>query len=334
MPTKNEHNIEHRLLYELDKNSRASFASIGRTIHRSAQEVKRQYDNMREKGIIQYCFPLIEYRALNYFFIIYLLKLHNLTKDSEEEFYRYLNATNALPVLMRGDGYCDVILGIFAPGMRTAERVFHDINSRFTQYIMSYETVIPTGTYKFNRAYLLQKPEVASAVTLTEEEIAPRKIKDDALRVLEVLNRDARTSFQDIARELHISYDRAKYTVKKLEELGVIKGYTYLLNHDRLGFPRFRVHFQLRGLSRPRERTLFEYCNAHPNIVHYLRLLGGWQLALDIEIKNRDELRELLREMKARFSDMIVRVEPTHLYQIDRYRDLPIKLTWTAPVVS
>lgn len=322
-----------KFLYELDKNSRASFASVGRFAHISAQESKRKYDSLKQAGILKYCFPIIDNQKLGYFTITYLLKLHNLTKDSEDEFFRYLNSTNAVTKIMRGDGHFDVGISITATSMVVAERVFQDINSRFSHFIMSYETVLPTASYKFPRNYLANKTELVQYNLFSEEEHLPIKLKEDALRVLEAINFDARANLRDIAIQIKMSYDKVKNNLKKLEATKIIKDYTYLLDHEKLEFPCFRVHLELHYLSRPREQALFDYCNFNPNIINYVRLLGAWQLALDIEIKNREGLRELLREMKSRFADMIIRVETTELYQIDRYRDVPLELTLPAPIV-
>lgn len=73
--------IDYKILYELDGNSRMSLSAIARNIQKTPQEVKRRFDILTEQKIIQYFWPMIEYRSIGYFFILYFLKLHNIDEQ-------------------------------------------------------------------------------------------------------------------------------------------------------------------------------------------------------------------------------------------------------------
>lgn len=318
--------IDFKILWELDENTRQSFTSIARKVHRTPQEVKRRYDALVEQGIIRYCWPMVEYRHVGHFFLVYFLKLHNMSGAQEKEFYAFLNNINEVPIIMRGDGYFDVYIGICAKGIFASESVFQLINQKYSQHIMLYETVIPIGFYQFRRNYLVGRCATTPRVALTGREVGQLPLKKDAIRVLELLNKDARLSVNEIAQKLGLGYEKVKGSVRKLENLGVIQSYTFLLDHAKLGFPRYRVLLQLRSMPTLREQEFFGFCNLNANIIHYLRLLGAWHLVLDIEIESREKLRALIREIKLKFSDIVYRIEPTEVYQIDRFRDIPQRI--------
>ena len=60
---------------------------------------------------------------------------------------------------------------------------------------------------------------------------------DDTDRsIIEVLERDARTSLRRIAEEVDVSLGTVSNRVKKLEENGVIKDYRVILNSEKVGW--------------------------------------------------------------------------------------------------
>jgi DNA-binding Lrp family transcriptional regulator len=63
-----------------------------------------------------------------------------------------------------------------------------------------------------------------------------RKIDHLDRKILMELSRDSRQSFRTIARRMRVSIATAIHRVKKLEEAGIIKGYTAKIDAEKLGF--------------------------------------------------------------------------------------------------
>src|SRR5467141_5087133 len=78
-----------------------------------------------------------------------------------------------------------------------------------------------------------------SSIRTPAREIGPtgtRGLDDLDLRILRLLNADARKSFRDIAKAVDASLSTVSNRVRKLEEEGIIKGYAPILNEGRLGY--------------------------------------------------------------------------------------------------
>ncbi|MFD3333479.1 Lrp/AsnC family transcriptional regulator [Streptomyces sp. NPDC058700] len=56
-------------------------------------------------------------------------------------------------------------------------------------------------------------------------------------RILEALQAEGRASFADLARTVSMSPSAVTERVRRLEEAGVIAGYTAIVDQDRLGLP-------------------------------------------------------------------------------------------------
>lgn len=61
------------------------------------------------------------------------------------------------------------------------------------------------------------------------------------LQILRQLNRDARMSYRDVARELGVSIGTVSARVKRLESDGVILGYMPILDPRKLGYDALAV---------------------------------------------------------------------------------------------
>lgn len=61
-------------------------------------------------------------------------------------------------------------------------------------------------------------------------------LDDVDLRILELLVRDARMSFREVARELDLSVATVHNRVKKLMAEGVIKGFAPIIDYSKLGY--------------------------------------------------------------------------------------------------
>ncbi|WP_297476906.1 Lrp/AsnC family transcriptional regulator [Thermococcus sp.] len=55
-------------------------------------------------------------------------------------------------------------------------------------------------------------------------------------RILALLQKNARLSYREIARELKVAVGTVYNRVKRMEETGVIRGYTPILDYEKLGF--------------------------------------------------------------------------------------------------
>ena len=61
-------------------------------------------------------------------------------------------------------------------------------------------------------------------------------IDDKDRRIIEILSRNATSTFTEIARELGITDVAVKKRLTKLEQRGVIKGYTVIVDPEKLGY--------------------------------------------------------------------------------------------------
>lgn len=113
-------------------------------------------------------------------------------------------------------------------------------------------------------------------------------------RILEMLRRNARTPFLEMARELGVSGATVHERVRNLEKVGVIRGFSADIDYKRLGYGVTAVvsvvleHPDL-DLGRLREGI-----SSIPEITEAHNLTGDADLLLTVRTRDMDGLRDLL----------------------------------------
>lgn len=113
-------------------------------------------------------------------------------------------------------------------------------------------------------------------------------------RILEVLRLDARTSVRDVAAQLHLSRANAYARVRRLQDTGVIRGFTTVVDPLALGLglPAY-VHVRIKQNSwkRFKDRVV-----ALPEAVHVSLVAGDFDVTALVRCRDAEHLRALVLE--------------------------------------
>ena len=119
-------------------------------------------------------------------------------------------------------------------------------------------------------------------------------IDDTDRRLLEVLREDARASVRDVAARLHLSRASAYARLKRLQDTGVIRGFTTVEDPAALGLglPAY-VHVRIKQNSwkRFKDRVL-----ALPEARHVALVAGDFDVTLLVRCRDAEHLRALVLE--------------------------------------
>jgi Lrp/AsnC family leucine-responsive transcriptional regulator len=116
-------------------------------------------------------------------------------------------------------------------------------------------------------------------------------------KALGILVKNARTTWAVLAEELGLSPPAAAERVRKMEESGMIRGYTAILDPDLLGYPL--TAFTAVTLNSNSERSTFlSTIEQIPEILECHHVTGDDDYLLKIRCKGTVDLDRLLNEFK------------------------------------
>lgn len=318
--------LDKKILFELDKDGRASYSKIARALGTSPQVVKYHFERLMENGVIKNFWAFIDYDRAGYsFFWGYWLKFSGLTKEKEEEMYAKFWANKYISIIMRADGYADVMLGIIAADVFHHNQLVQSVFSEFGQYITASDMVVGLGFQKFPRSYLVEKSNDEKTFYVSGGKPEKAKLTELDHKIMSLLQVDGRMEFTEIAKILGVSVSLVHASFKKMQKDKVINTTAYTLDHGKIGLHLYRVLFKILQYDQKRIEEFYNFCLIQKNIANYVPVMGNWQLMLDIEIKNREGLRDLLREMKFRFGTIIFQIEINEVYNMEKFSQMVIE---------
>ncbi len=318
--------FDKKILFELDKDGRVSFSEIARVLDSTPQVVKYHVEQLQEKGIIKHFWAFTDYDKADYsFFWAYWLKFSGLSKEKEVEMYKYFDANKYIPIVMRSDGYADVMIAIIAKDIFHHNEILQDIFSKYGAFITQNDIFVGLGFVKFPRTYLVGKQNEFQKFALSGGTVEKIKLSETDRKIISLLLEDGRMEFTKIAKILGVSVGLVHKHYNKLEKNGVITKIACTIDYQKAGLLFYRVAFKIVQFDQQRIDDLYEFCCLHPNIINYVKGMGNWELMLDIEVESREVIRDLIREMKNLFKDIIRQVEINEIYKMDKFTQMAIE---------
>lgn len=148
------------------------------------------------------------------------------------------------------------------------------------------------------------------------------EIDEVDLKILSHLMLDAKTPYTEIAKKVYVSGGTVHVRMKKMEELGVVKGTTLQLDYSKLGFDVtcfLGIYLQKSSLY----DTVVDKLRDIPEIVKIHYTTGNYNIFIKIHCRDTNHLREVLHD-KIQKVDGIDRTET--FISLDESMSRPIQL--------
>ncbi|MFA9452304.1 MAG: Lrp/AsnC family transcriptional regulator [Candidatus Aminicenantaceae bacterium] len=112
-------------------------------------------------------------------------------------------------------------------------------------------------------------------------------------KIIQALNRNARRSYREIAKEVGISVTAVIHRVKKLQESGAIKGYIPVVNQEHFGLSLSAV-IALR-ISRGKLLDIQQKIAEDPRIAAVYDVTGEWDSVVIGYFRDRHDLNDFIK---------------------------------------
>lgn len=148
------------------------------------------------------------------------------------------------------------------------------------------------------------------------------EIDEVDLKILSHLMLDAKTPYTEIAKKVYVSGGTVHVRMKKMEELGVVKGTTLQLDYAKLGFDVtcfLGIYLEKSSLY----DVVVEKLKDIPEVVKIHYTTGNYNIFIKIHCRDTNHLREVLHD-KIQKVDGIDRTET--FISLDESMSRPIQL--------
>ncbi|MFA4661894.1 Lrp/AsnC family transcriptional regulator [Pyrococcus kukulkanii] len=114
-------------------------------------------------------------------------------------------------------------------------------------------------------------------------------------KILGILLRDSRTSYREIAKELNVAVGTIYNRVKKLEDSGIIQGFTVKLNYEAIGYELTTIiGIKAQGKKiREIERVISK--DRHVTCVY--DVTGEYDIIVIAKFRNREDMNRFVKSV-------------------------------------
>ncbi|MEM2094493.1 MAG: Lrp/AsnC family transcriptional regulator [Candidatus Bathyarchaeia archaeon] len=123
------------------------------------------------------------------------------------------------------------------------------------------------------------------------------ELDDIDLKILHLLQENAFVSYEEVGTNVGLAESTIRYRVKKLQELGVILGFTCAIDLKKLGYNL--MVFANIDVQSGKERLATQKLTRIPNIVGLFAVSGSSDLVSIIVARNNDELAQIAEEIRS-----------------------------------
>ena len=150
------------------------------------------------------------------------------------------------------------------------------------------------------------------------------KLDERDKKILELLSKDGRMTIAELAKEIKLSRDATKYRLDKLIHRRVITGFTAIANPSKIGLPLYTaVLISLGNLNSKKENQLISYMREAPYIIYSAKVMGEWDIWIEVFARDAGHLDEILSDLRQKFSGIIKSVRIVPVVKEYKWKEFP-----------
>jgi len=307
---------DKKILTLLDENARLSNSQIAKRVGLSKPAVEYRIKRLEKNNVIFEYYTVIDFTKLGYSQYKIYFKFQDTTLEDEKAMINHWNKDKNSIWVGQTRGRWDLAVSTAAKSNFEFGRILSSFMNQYSKFILEKDVLLTEYSPIYAREYLTE--------TKPSEFIygIPSKIyelDETDKKILKELSTNARINIVDLAEKTGLTRDVINYRVKKLTKDRIIVQFRCYPNIQNIGVSLFKVIFRTKNFNEEYEKEIKQYVFQHKKATQLLKLIGSWDLEIEFEVENEDELYGILTEMRKRFSEIIrdfdiLRVAETYKY--------------------
>ena len=313
---------DKKILKELENNCRQSSTQIAKKVGLSKDAVNYRIKNLEKEKIINGYYAVLNITKLGFITYKLMITFQNTNINIEKGIISYLQKSPHVGWLVSCDGNYNLMVVTWVKNELVFNNFLVDFLKRYGKYIKQRDVLVIIENHSSRKAYLFgEKSNSEQDVFYGNERESI--IDEKEWKTLQLFSNNARTSLYEIANKLNLTGEAMAHRIKQLQKRNIIQALRPIINTHLLGYQYHNILFKLKRFDNIEK--IFYFFKHHPNIIYFVKYLGSYDLGIDLEVKNAEQLREILQDIKNKFSDDIESYSSVLVYQEHKLSYLPNK---------
>ncbi|MBS7620038.1 Lrp/AsnC family transcriptional regulator [Candidatus Bathyarchaeota archaeon] len=123
------------------------------------------------------------------------------------------------------------------------------------------------------------------------------ELDETDMKILSLLQEDAFSGYEYIGDQVGLSESAVRYRIRKMQDLGVILGFTCALDHDKLGYRI--LGFAGIDVTPGKEKLIAGKVGSFPNVVGVFTISNTFDMIAMMMLRNKEELAEVIGKIRS-----------------------------------
>ena len=315
---------DREILYQLDLNSRKSFAQIGKAVGLPKTVVAYRINKLKELDVIKTFYTVIDAFKLGYNSFRLYLVFQYTTQEIEEEICKYFASNNLNWWTISAEGRFDLAIIMWVKDINDFYAFWERTLRKYRDYFQEQHFSVYVQLYTYPHSYLLEDNTKSDR---TKREITgggkPVKTDELDLKILRTLAPSARIPIKELAERVDSTVAIVNYRIKKLIKSHVIQGFRTDIDFSKLGYQFFKADIYLRDYQK--RGAIINYVRANPYLVRIDRSVGISDLELELHVKNLNQFHEIMDDICDKFHNDIKNYQYVYASKLHNMNYMPME---------
>jgi len=313
---------DKKLLALLDENARYSNSQLARRIGLSKPAVEYRLKRFEKNKAIFEFYTIINFTKLGYSQYKLYFKFQDTTMNDEKKMIDHWTGSANSIWVAQIRGRWDLTVSVLARNNFEFGRMLSDFMNKHSKFILEKDVLLTEYSPVYAREYIAESKPSEFIYGIPSEIYQP----DEAdKKIMKALATDARMHIIELSKKTGLTRDMISYRMKKLVKEKIIVQHRCYLDLPLLGINQYKIIFRTKNLDSNEENRIRQYVASHKKATQMLKLIGSWDLEIEFETENEDELYRILNDIRKEFSGIIRDFDILRITETYKYDYYPFK---------
>ncbi|VVB75002.1 HTH-type transcriptional regulator Ptr1 [Candidatus Tiddalikarchaeum anstoanum] len=305
---------DERIIKELDNNSRRSFSEIGKKVGLPKNIVNYRIKKLVDDGVITLFCTTVNRAKLGYMYCRLFLKFMGFSEKIKDSLVNSLSKLKNIHFAARLDGSFDFCVIFLAKTIKEIDEIYDSIIYSLDNHLIDKELSIASRIYYLPYNYLYSEKEVrVDEVVNVKGDV---KLDEKDYLLINSIKEDSRKPMIELTSKLGLSPQMVRVRMKRLFKEGIITGFKIRVNPKKFNLNNFHIFLNLTNMNQVKYKDLVHFLAGKKSVTQIVKGLGRWDLEFEAVLESHFELHDLLKELRNKFPDNILKYESTILYEV------------------
>ena len=297
--------IDKKILIALNNDGSLSISHLAKKLKISREVCLYRFNRLVSKKILTGFITLINTRILGYEDNLVCLQVRGMGKQEKSDVLNALKKNKLTKWVINCTGNWDIIFSCGSKNKQELAKTVESIKKMLGKNLISLEILPSIGLYKDETFdFIIGKEQVASLLKSYSSFPNPNfKITKNDLKILRSIALSARKPIVKIAGETSLAFDTIRKRLKLMIKNNVIRKKQGIIEVSNLGYWTYWLILRIHNFDEKLENTVREFVKQEPYIIFADRLLGPWDVRIEICAKDPAHFNEVFNRIKEQFKE-------------------------------